>query len=504
MSEIGKDVISILILEDDEVFARAVALIFEKQNYRVDIAGSGTQALELARHTVYQIIIADIQLPGELDGLETVEKIKNANPDERPIIIMVTGNADLNTPIRAIKIGVDDYVVKPVHLEYFLHTVQRQLRIRSIERQAREYVSRIEEQNKRLSFFFDVGRELTASLNLSEVLRIIVERTVQVLDAERCAILLGDESNEYLYIAAAKGIPAEMQQQVRIKKGALLSGWIFQKGTSLLIDDLAADTRFSQHSEPDLPTHAFIGVPLIFKNKTIGVINVSNKQNKPVFSQEELILLEGIADQSAVAIANARFYRQLQNVYLQIVTLLTSTIEMKDHYTKGHSERVMKYAVSIAQAMGLPYEQVETIRVACELHDLGKVGIHDRVLTKSGKLTEEEWIEMKSHPSKAADILRPLSFLSKEIILIEQHHERFDGTGYPFGFKGEEIPLGARIISVADSFDAMTSNRPYQPVRTTDEALQELERCAGRQFDPDVVQAFTVLIRGNPALVAVS
>ena len=172
--------------------------------------------------------------------------------------------------------------------------------------------------------------------------------------------------------------------------------------------------------------------------------------------------------------------------------------DIKDNYTKSHSERVTKYSIEIARAMGINRDKLEIIELACQLHDLGKIGVHDNILTKPDKLTKEEWEEIKLHPTKGVEILKSLTFLNEVMELIEQHHERYDGMGYPYGFNGEDIKLGARIMAVADSFDAMTSNRPYAQALSMTDAIEELKRCAGNQFDPKVVDVLIRLIYDNP------
>lgn len=212
---------------------------------------------------------------------------------------------------------------------------------------------------------------------------------------------------------------------------------------------------------------------LEIKNKSLlkGLAKKNIELNKKV--EETLMLNKG-----------------LQALYIGTMGALVGTIEVKDRYTKGHSDRVTNYAVGIANELNLSQNDLEFIRYACELHDIGKIGIRDYILTKSERLTKEEWDEIKLHPTTGADILKPLEFLDKGIPFIRHHHERYDGNGYPHGLKREDIPLGARIIAVADAFDAMTSDRPYRKTKSVEEAIGELKKHAGIQFDPEVVEAF--------------
>ena len=182
--------------------------------------------------------------------------------------------------------------------------------------------------------------------------------------------------------------------------------------------------------------------------------------------------------------------KQVAELYMGVVRSLAVAVDEKDHYTKTHSENVTKYAVAIAKELGLTRNEVQKVQRASQLHDIGKIGIHDYVLNKKGKLTDEEWKEIKLHPSKGAKILEPLNFLEEIIGIIRHHHERYNGNGYPDNKKENNIPLGARIIAVADSYDAMISDRPYRKALSEYDAIEELKKNSGTQFDPEVVQAF--------------
>jgi len=190
-----------------------------------------------------------------------------------------------------------------------------------------------------------------------------------------------------------------------------------------------------------------------------------------------------------------KLYEDLRQTYMRTIKVLAQTIDARDHYTHSHSENVAKYAVSIAEELRLPAAEIELIRDACELHDLGKIGVEDCILGKPTSLTSQEWEQIKRHPQTAAQILEPLTFLDGVIDLVKQHHEHYDGSGYPEGRKGDDILLGARIIHVADAYEAMRSPRSYRPVPfSKEEAIQEIKKNSGTQFDPKVVEAFLKVV----------
>jgi len=187
----------------------------------------------------------------------------------------------------------------------------------------------------------------------------------------------------------------------------------------------------------------------------------------------------------------ARLYEDLRSTYMRTIRVLAHAIDARDHYTHSHSENVARYAVIIAEELNLTVEQIEKIRDASELHDLGKIGVEDCILTKPGALTDEEWEKIKQHPLIGAQILEPLTFLGEIVDLVKQHHEHFDGSGYPFGLRGEEIFLGARVLQLADAYEAMRSARSYREIPFTKaEAVAEIKKQSGTQFDPKVVDAF--------------
>jgi len=511
-----KEELKILVIDDDDEFRATLADLLKDEGYLVEEAKDGKSAVKLAEERIFDLIVADVRLPGGVDGVEAVMKIKQLRPNVKTLAIIITGYADQEAPIRAIKVGVDDYIYKPFELSYFLHTVKRVLKIHQMEKQEREYLEEIKamkdeleehnlklaeevkERTKELTLLFELGREITSSLKLEEVLGIVVDRVSNVLGAEKCAILLFDERSGELFIGAARGISGGDIRSTRVKIGEMISGWVLKEKEPFLSKDIRKDARMGQSSKEGYYSGCFMSVPMVLKGKEVGVINISGRRMKGCFTKEDLALVEGIADQASIAIENARLHSNLERVYLQIMVAINSIIELKDNYTCQHSERVTKYAVALGEEMGLSPHEIDVLRAACQLHDLGKIGVPEYILTKPGKLTQEEWQAIKLHPQRGAEIISPLYFLNDAVRLIEEHHERFDGKGYPFGKKGKEISLGARIIAVADSFDAMTTERPYKKALSIEEAKEELIRNSGSQFDPEIVRAFIKLIERKP------
>jgi putative nucleotidyltransferase with HDIG domain len=208
------------------------------------------------------------------------------------------------------------------------------------------------------------------------------------------------------------------------------------------------------------------------------------------FTQQNMSVVTAFASQLAMAIENAQLYSDLEGYFLGTITALAAAVDAKDPYTFGHSSEVTEAALAIAAEMGIGEKETETLRMAAILHDIGKIGIDGAILNKEGPLDSEEYSAIMRHPTIGANILSSLDFLGDVVPIVLHHHERYDGTGYPGKIGGEEIPLGARIITVADSYDAMTSDRTYRRAMPSSKALDELTRNIGTQFDPDVVAAF--------------
>lgn len=245
-----------------------------------------------------------------------------------------------------------------------------------------------------------------------------------------------------------------------------------------------------------------IAIPMKPGDRFLGVIQICNKHHDEPYTPEDLDLLKILGNQIAFVIQNSDLFENLQRAYFDTLSALTQAIDAKDSYTRGHSERVTKYSVELAIALGLEKKAIEDIRLAGMLHDIGKIGIPETILNKPGRLTDDEFNVIKSHPELGVRILARVEFLEPIIPLIRHHHERFDGRGYPDGIDTHNIPHGARLIAIGDTYDAMTSDRPYRKAMDMETALAELIRCRGTQFDPDLVDVFVTMMRKTAARTA--
>ncbi len=321
-----------------------------------------------------------------------------------------------------------------------------------------------------------------------------LERACDIVDSKRGSIMLYDEKQNALVIVASKNIRQELVDNIKLKPGEGIAGRAFEKGEIIFITSPEKNPNYESYMGYDEQKEAFISLPLKSREKTLGVVNVHLPENKQSFSEWDLKFLTILCDEISVMIENIALYQSIERFYLELVETLARIIDAKDSYTGDHASRARERAVKLAKKLNVPQQMIKTIEYAALLHDIGKIGINEKILTKPGRLTEEEYKEMKKHPQIAYQILSPIEFLTPVAKIILYHHEWYNGMGYPEGLKGDEIPLGSRIVSVIDAWDAMTSDRPYRKALTTEDAIEELKRGSGRQFDPKVVNAFLELI----------
>lgn len=351
-----------------------------------------------------------------------------------------------------------------------------------------------------LSLIFNMGREMFSSISFENIARSIAESANKIINAQILTILLEDKTTEYLFPIYSQGVAQELIDKMRFKRGESISGWVAANNQLLVKNDIENDHWFKDQNKGEYFVNSLLSIPLSIKERVIGVLNLSNKKNQEPFGNDEIEFLKGLTTEASIALQNASLYEQIQDSYLRTITALAFALDARDSYTREHSENVTKYAVAIAQELNLKPSEIEHIRRAGLLHDIGKIGIRDGVLLKPSRLSEEEYNDIKRHPAKGEAIVSALPFLKEEAKLIRHHHERFDGGGYPDGISGLAIEKGARILAVADSFDAMVENRVYRQALGTTTACEELKKNKARQFDPEVVDALLRILDKNPTL----
>jgi len=342
----------------------------------------------------------------------------------------------------------------------------------------------------RLDGLFEVGRALNSSLNIDELLSLIATKSSQLLSADRASIFVVDSDKQTLWTRAQMG---EGRIEIPINTG--LAGAVATSGQILCVDDAYTDPRFN----PEVDKHTgyrtqsvLAGPMFTSEGELIGVLQVINS-TKGRFSEADIGAFDAIAGFAANVLQNGLLYADLRNTFLSVIEVMAASIDAKHRYTAGHTARVALYTSGVARLMGLPPREIEALRVAAYLHDYGKIGIPDAILQKPQALTPEEYDEMKSHAAKTRQLLSKMYLMKqfKEVPLVaSSHHERVDGQGYPQGLKGDQIPLGSRIMAIADVFDALTSDRDYRKAMEPMDAIELMRKQIGTAFDPVVFEAF--------------
>ncbi|MDD5195526.1 MAG: HD domain-containing protein [Candidatus Omnitrophica bacterium] len=351
-------------------------------------------------------------------------------------------------------------------------------------------------------FIFELNEQLSLALERSSVAKKLVESIHNFFNVQRTILLLLEKKTNTLKIEHALGLEKSSSQAVSLKDGESISGFILAQNKPILVADLEKDHYFKAMNKEAYLSGNFIGVPIRFQNDSLGILHVCNKKNGRTFSKSDFSFLINVAKVGSIAFKNITLYEQINESYLKAIAALASAIDARDPYTKWHSENVTRYCLAIGKELNLVQHDQEMLNRAALLHDVGKIGIRDNVLLKIDKLTDEEYEQIKMHPLKGDEIVKELSFLKEASALIRHHHERFDGKGYPDKLVGHAIEFGARIIAVADSFDAMTTDRPYRKALTLNEAMADLEKCKNAQFDPEIVDSFIKVLKRTPEILS--
>jgi len=459
----------ILVVDDEFHLRDSIRILLEKDGYQVATAATGEDALEAMESSPAQVVISDIRMPG-MDGIQLLQHIKSRYPQTE--VIMLTGYPTIEAAVNAIKQGAYDYVTKPFKINTLTLTLNQALERQRLSREVGEL--------RALLGVYEASKAITSMLDVDGVLDLVLKTIMENTSARGVALYLRDGGGEDLRLRAWEGISESEGTALRDSIEAGLG--LYSQGQGK--EDFFALSALTLSRE-----RKGLCFPLRSSGKVLGVLLVLHSLAEEAVVKEAR-LFSIFASQSAVALENARLHQDLVRNYFETVRALVAAIDAKDPYTRGHSENVMRLSLSLADRMGMEPRQREELKLAGLLHDVGKIGIATETLRKGVALTSKDLEEIRRHPEIGARIIGNISYLADLRPAILHHHERFDGKGYPAGLKGEEIPLGARIIAIADAFDAMTNERPYRPAKSPREALGEMAMQSGSQFDPRLLEAF--------------
>ncbi len=375
----------------------------------------------------------------------------------------------------------------------------------------RERDEHLSAQDRRLNAVLQCASALASSKNLEETFLLVLKSAVVQTGASCGYLMLTEEngngspssqSERWLNTEAVYSTEGAVEFPPRLAIGEGLSGYVAKVGQPVVVT--AGKKEHQDFDGIQAGITSAVSVPLFAQSfaemgsagdrTVVGVLTVFSQTPSYAFAPEDVDFLQALSALLAVTVANARMERRQRRTFLSTMESLAKSLEARDEYTRGHSERVCQVSLRIGERMGLSPEALEEVRVGTLLHDIGKIGVRDAILNKPGKLTDEEFEQMKQHTLIGYEICKPLNLSEGVLMLIRNHHERLDGTGYPDGLKGGELPLPLRIVCVADAFDAMSSRRPYRGIMSHQAIMGELSRNAGIQFDPVIVETLKQLI----------
>jgi putative nucleotidyltransferase with HDIG domain len=374
----------------------------------------------------------------------------------------------------------------------------------SLKDQLDRHSIQLKERSLDLEILLLASAELSSELDIEQLLKLMAQKLTSTLKVTYCRIALKDSEHAGPVIRAAypirmldwePGIGNELDVKYcpDLQKAFDTGRYVSVSNTEMF------DRRHKVELEQIFTseTHSGLIFPLVIKGRSEGAIILGESRvwDREPFSQEKIALCQTLINQSVIAIENAENYVSLHSMFLDTTSALSSAIDAKSHWTKGHSERMTALALRIGRKLSLDSESLNLLKVGCILHDIGKIGTYEQILNKAEPLTDSELEIIRQHPVKGELILKPIHKFKAILPIVRSHHEKYDGTGYPDGLKGEDIPILARIAALADTYDAMTADRPYRKGCSRLEAIAEIKRCSGTQFDPSIAGVFIEILK---------
>lgn len=502
---------TLLIVDDEASILEIVKAYFSSRGYTVLTAGNGREAVDVLQNHRIDCCLSDINMP-EMNGMELAEFIRKY--DNTLPVVMMTGFPSLDNTIHTLKNGVVDFLIKPVNLNQMELSVRRVLRERrlfieniilskEVEGKAKlEQLNReLTDKNNDLNVMNRIMTDFAAPRDSTDVFRQLVDTAIEIANADTaCFHLIKASGNQSMPIAtsAAQHLKIGTKSLGSPEDGAADDPFfpINDSRIQNLIREVAdedqplliAQNNGNEYIHPQIKS--FMLAPFKIRSKMLGVLSASVLNGRRRFDEKDLYRLSFMTTKAATAIENLALYENIYSNLLATLYAFVKAIEARDPYTKEHSSRVTRLAVALAQAMDRTDEECEILNVAGLLHDIGKIGIRDEILLKPGQLDANEYRIIQQHPVIGADIMDHLGLWHREKQIVRSHHERYDGCGYPDRLKGDDIPVLARILSIADVYDALASDRAYRKRMDEQKILDIIYGSAGSQFDPEIIEAF--------------
>lgn len=497
----------IMVIDDDKEIRESLCDLLALEGYIVRSADDSKTAKHELEQRRYDLVICALSMPN-FNGLDLLSHLTAEKRDV--LVVIMTNLTTVESAIEAMKKGAYDYIIKPVNLEEVVRVIKRGLSWHRLQQEnfhLREAIT-----------LYKLSEAMAQSLSVETILDLILDTTIAECHTDVASLILRDPitgkfteynrkfgTHAHADLGKVDGGVGELNLTTIIEH--------YRQEPNLLVHGTRA-FRFFLAPPRNKRWLSLCSVPLKVQDRIVGMVNTYSYTRNHKFNEGQRRLLSVLASRAAASIENARLYQDLVGRHTELIRANVSlesnfratvigfahALEENDPYTRGHSERVSQYAQLLGQGLGLVDRQLEQLTQAALMHDVGKIGIRNEKLNKPGKLTPEEQAMFRTHPAKGKRILEPIPFMADLIPGAFCHHENFDGSGYPQGLMGENIPLIGRIVAIADTYDAMTSDRSYRKALRHENAIAEIERCCGIQFDEKLVEIFTRYIEEHRSI----
>ncbi len=471
----------VLVVDDEPALREICEEALSGAGYSVTLASNGQDALGKLEAQGFDLVISDLRMPA-MNGQDLLGQIRQRNIDVD--FLVITGYGTTETAVDLMKNGAADYIAKPFDIKHLL------LRVGSVMEQRR--LRKEQEKLSAVVRMLGLSKRLGSQLNHLAVVEEFLSHLRENFSPDAVCLLMPEMMEQNPNRIQGRLLETNELLRVFVTK---LCDKIMRHGRSYLLDQFTLrQSSFNTAFFPQGFPYSIMAVPLDLPHKRIGVIALVRDQKNSLYHEQDLQLLGVFASHTASALQNSHLYSRLRSMNQDVIRSFAQAVEAKDYYTRGHSERVAEYACRLSRALGLNSREIERLHIAGMLHDIGKIGIPDHILNKPGALTEDEYENMKRHSLMGREILGQVEAMKDVTEIIYHHHERMDGLGYPDGLAGDEVPFLARIICLADSYEAMTSNRAYRQSLPLDKVMYALDRGAGTQWDKDLTVAWMSIV----------
>ena len=475
-----------ILVVDDEVSLREICQdALEDAGYEVHQAKNGKEALDFLHENAMDLVLSDLRMP-VFNGLELLQRISKEKIDVE--FLIMTGFGTIETAVESMKMGAADYLPKPFNINHLLLKVDKVLKERR-ERAERKNLSN-------LVRILNLTKDLNTQLDLSSLFNEFIFHLQRNFSPDGVGLYVADgERRTGLKSASVHGANLRNNSKVWPWLSRVIK-LVLTKRVSKLVDPYVVNADNDLSFLVDEPlSHSLMVVPMYNQQqKVVGVVVLIRDGEQNLYTTSDLQLLTVFASHTATSIESARLYGQMREMTMDVIRSYAQAVEAKDIYTRGHSERVAHYATALGRQLGLEQVELDQLYTAGVLHDIGKIGVPDHILNKDSRLEADEYEVMKKHPAVGRDILSKVGTLQDILLIIYHHHERIDGHGYPEGLAGEDIPYLARLVSVVDSYEAMTSDRAYRRAMDPDKVKAILVEGAGKQWDRDLTRTWLSLL----------